>query len=137
LARSRIDEQGRYKRSKQRERILALLRKTDSHPPADWIYERTKDEFPTLSMGTVYRNLRILEEQGLVSKIEFGSTFDRFEARTDPHYHFVCETCGAIVDLAMPVDDELNERVRRQTGYRPQRHRIQFYGVCQDCAGGS
>lgn len=86
-------------------------------------------------MGTVYRNLRILEEQGLVSKIDFGSTFDRFEARTDPHYHFVCENCGAIVDLTMPVDHELDKRVAKTTGYRPRHHRIQFFGLCEECAG--
>jgi Fur family peroxide stress response transcriptional regulator len=87
-------------------------------------------------MGTVYRNLSILIDQGLATKIDFGSTFDRFEANTEAHYHFVCESCGAIIDLDLPVDDELNDLVRRSTPFRVRRHRIEFYGVCDSCAGG-
>jgi Fur family peroxide stress response transcriptional regulator len=128
-----IDNQGRYKRSRQRERILELLQSTGRHPTADWVYERLKEEFPNLSMGTVYRNLNILVAQGLLRKIDFGSTFDRFDANTRPHYHFVCERCGSIIDLDLRVDPELNERVRRTTPFEVRRHRIEFYGICERC----
>ncbi len=84
-------------------------------------------------MGTVYRNLQVLIEQGLAAKIDFGSTFDRFEAKVAPHYHFVCEGCGAIVDLDIPVDDALNERVREATSFAVRRHRIEFFGICDRC----
>jgi Fur family transcriptional regulator, peroxide stress response regulator len=123
----------RYKRSRQRERILELLQSTGHHPTADWIYQRLKDEFPSLSMGTVYRNLSVLAEQGLISRIDFGSTFDRFDANTARHYHFVCERCGAIVDLELPVDDSLNDRVSSATPFTALRHRIEFYGICDRC----
>ncbi len=66
------------RQSKQRNRILELLRSTEIHPTADWLYNQLKSEFPKLSLGTVYRNLSILEGQSLVKKIHFGSTFDRF-----------------------------------------------------------
>lgn len=122
-----------YKRSRQRERILEILRETDVHPTADWIYQRLKDEFPNLSMGTVYRNLQVLMEQGLATKIDFGSTFDRYEAKVMPHYHFVCDECGAIVDLEMPVDHELNDRARAATSFAVRRHRIEFFGICDRC----
>ena len=122
-----------YRRSRQRERILELLRSTGRHPSADWIYERMKGEFPNLSMGTVYRNLNILMDQGLIKKIDFGSTFDRFDAKTGPHYHFICERCGSVIDLEMPVDDSLDERVSRATPYAVRRHRIEFYGICDRC----
>ena len=128
-----IEASGRYRRSRQRERILELLQTTGSHPSADWIYDRLKEEFPNLSMGTVYRNLGILIEQGLVKKIDFGSTFDRFDANVGPHYHFVCERCGSIADLELPVDDALNERVTRNTGFEARRHRIEFFGLCERC----
>lgn len=104
------------------------------HPTAAWIYERLKKEIPDLSMGTVYRNLNILIEQGLVRKIDFGSTFDRFDANIDPHYHFVCEKCGAITDLDLPIDASLNEWVNAKTQFRAKRHRIEFYGLCNRCA---
>ena len=126
--------EGKYKRSRQRERLLDLLSGTGTHPTAGWLYDRMKKEFPDLSMGTVYRNLNILNEQGLVRKIDFGSTFDRFEAKTVPHYHFICERCGSVSDLPLPVDEKLNERVSTSTGFKARRHRIEFYGVCDRCA---
>jgi len=123
-----------YKRSRQRERILELLRGTGIHPTASWLYDRLKSEFPDLSLGTIYRNLNILIEQGLIRKIDFGSTFDRYDANTRPHYHFICERCGSISDLKIPIDDELNKRVELDTRYKAKRHRIEFYGLCDKCA---
>jgi Fur family peroxide stress response transcriptional regulator len=123
----------KYKRSRQRERILNLLQNTGAHPTASWVYDELKGEFPDLSMGTVYRNLNILVEQGLVRKIDFGSTFDRYDANTVPHYHFICERCGSITDLELPVDEELNEKVMSTTDFIAKRHRIEFYGTCDKC----
>ena len=87
-------------------------------------------------MGTVYRNLNILIEQGLINKIEFGSTFDRYDANIEPHYHFICERCGSIKDLPMPIDNELNEKLERETGLKAKKHRIEYYGLCDKCSTG-
>jgi len=119
--------------SRQRERLLALLQETEIHPTADWLYVRLKPEFPHLSLGTVYRNLTILAEQGLVKKIHSGSTFDRFEARVMPHYHLICKRCDAIQDLEMPLLIEINARASRMTDFQIQEHRIDFYGLCSSC----
>jgi Fur family peroxide stress response transcriptional regulator len=126
-----------YRRSRQRERILELLRSTDAHPTANWIYSKLRKDFPDLSMGTVYRNIGILIQQGLINKIDFGSTFDRFDANIAPHYHFICEQCNAIIDLDLPVDDTLNARVPRSTHFEVRRHEIEFFGLCAQCAGKS
>ena len=112
-----------------------MLQRTGKHPTADWLYDQLKGEFPNLSMGTVYRNLNILIEQGVIKKIDFGSTFDRFDANTGAHYHFVCERCGSIIDLELPVDEALNERVNRGTNFHANRHRIEFFGLCDRCQG--
>ncbi|MEW5785156.1 MAG: transcriptional repressor [Bacillota bacterium] len=125
----------KYKKSKQRERMLVLLRNTDIHPTADWLYDQLKREFKDLSMGTVYRNLNILVEQGLVLKLDFGSTFDRFDGNVLPHYHFICEGCGAVLDLPLPVDEALNRKVKEMTNYQVKRHRTEFYGRCDRCVG--
>lgn len=125
--------QTKYKRSRQRDRILELLRSTAKHPTASWIYDHLKKEFPDLSLGTVYRNLNILIEQDLIRKIDFGSTFDRYDANTSPHYHFICERCGSIIDLKLSIEDELNTRVDLNTNYKTKRHRIEFYGLCDKC----
>ncbi len=123
------------RKSRQREKILTLLRSTGSHPTANWLYAKMRREFPDLSMGTVYRNIGILIQQGLVNRMDFGSTFDRFDANTVPHYHFICEKCGSISDLDIAVDDALNTRVEKTTEFQVRRHEIEFYGLCAKCAG--
>ena len=127
-------KQTTYRRSRQRERILALLRSTDSHPTANWLYGRLRREFPDLSLGTVYRNLGILIQQSLISRIPFGSTFDRLDANIEPHYHFICETCDSIIDLDIPPDRGLNAWPDKSLGFKVRRHEIEFYGLCPKCA---
>ena len=121
--------------SKQRERILELLQNTGIHPTARWIYEQLQKEFPTLSMGNVYRNISILVAQGLVKRVDFGSAFDRLDANTSRHYHFICETCGSITDLHIPYDASLDEKVNANTHFKTRRHKIEFYGTCEKCLG--
>ncbi len=123
----------RYKRSKQRERILQLLKETDTHPTADWIYNHLKKEYPKLSLGNVYRNLNILVEQGLIRELNFGSTFDRYDAVTEKHYHFICQICGNIFDLLIPYDDSADRAAEAITGGKVFFHRKEFYGICKDC----
>jgi Fur family transcriptional regulator, peroxide stress response regulator len=122
-----------FRQSRQRTRILELLRSTSIHPTADWLYEQLKKEFPKLSLGTIYRNLSVLTAQGLVKKIHFGSTFDRFEAEKAPHYHLICETCGTILDFNMAVYDEMNKKAKKLTKFDIRYHRIDFYGTCTKC----
>jgi len=122
-----------FRQSKQRNRILELLRSTESHPTADWLYEQLKNEFPRLSLGTVYRNLSTLIEQELVKKIHFGSTYDRFEANIRPHYHLVCKSCSKILDFEMPIYKNLNEHAKRLTSFNIHHHKIEFFGLCEEC----
>ena len=123
----------RTRRSRQRDRILEVLRQTRSHPTAKWLFDRVRKQFPSLSLGTVYRNLGILAKQGLVSRLDFGSGFDRFEATTLPHHHFVCESCGQVTDLDLPVDHSLTQKLQKATGYAATRHEIRLYGLCEKC----
>lgn len=121
------------RRSQQRERLLELLSSTDRHPTADWIYGKLKKEFPKLSLGTVYRNLSQLVEQGEAKKIHFGSTFDRFEAKIAPHYHLICEKCKQIIDIEMPIYKEINNKAKNISGFKVNYHKIDFFGICLNC----
>ncbi len=129
-----MNNKHKYKRSRQRERILGILRNTDTHPTASWIYDELKREFSNLSMGTVYRNINILLDQNLVQKIEAGSSFDRFDANTDQHYHFMCRVCGSVDDLPLEVLSGLDKKVTSSTNYLVEAHRLDFYGVCPSCS---
>ncbi|MDQ1327715.1 MAG: Fur family transcriptional regulator, peroxide stress response regulator [Candidatus Poribacteria bacterium] len=128
-----MDKKRIYRRSKQRQRILELLESTGNHPTATWVYDQLRKEYPSLSMGNVYRNLNILVEQGLVKSLDFGSTFDRFDANVTPHYHFICENCGSVIDLEIPIENELNEKVNKATDFSVRYHKMQFYGLCNKC----
>lgn len=93
-----------------------------------------REDFPKVSLGTVYRNLAVLEDQGAVRKLSFRSKIVRFDARTNDHYHFLCERCGRVYDLDLEVDYGLNELVERETGHHADHHQLAFYGVCERCA---
>ena len=114
--------------------MLDLLRSTEAHPTANWLYGKLHKEFPSLSMGTVYRNIGILIQQGLINRIAFGSTFDHLDANMKPHYHFICERCKSITDLEVPPDESLNALPDTSLGFKVSRHEVEFYGLCPKCS---
>ena len=121
------------RKSKQKEAILKAVKNTYSHPTADWVYEQVKQEMPHISLGTIYRDLRLLREEGKISEINLADTTSRFDGNTQNHYHFRCERCGRIFDVDEPVDKEIEMRVARRTGFLISNHRLEFYGLCLGC----
>ena len=121
------------KRTKQKEAILQVLRSTTSHPTAEWVYDEVRKEIPNVSLGTVYRNLRLLAERGEISELAFNGGPSRFDSRTDAHCHFVCEKCGQVFDVDEPVHDELSESVASKTGFQVSYYRLEFSGICKKC----
>ena len=120
--------------TRQRQRILEVLRGSKSHPTADWIYGQVKCEFPKLSLGTVYRNLKLLKENGEIRELDFGSTFSRFDGVCEDHYHFVCRKCGRVFDVNMTVEANLNKKAEKATHFNVECHRLEFYGLCKGCS---
>ena len=124
----------RYHRSSQRDAIFELVKESPSHPTAEEIFARLKHRQPRLSLGTVYRNLHILADKGVIREIHFGSGRDRFDGCTEPHYHLVCKHCGQIEDLLMPVQEGLEREARRRAGgFTVVSHAVEFYGLCAVC----
>lgn len=121
------------KRSRQREEILAVLRSTKEHPTAAILHAAARKRIPRLSLGTVYRNLEVLEEMGLVLHIRNGNSQDRFDGDVSPHYHFVCDSCGAVLDVRIPYRPELDEAASKE-GFRIRGHRLDFHGTCPACS---
>lgn len=121
------------KKSDLRERILELLRSTQDHPTAAWVFDKLRSEFPRVAVGTVYRNLNILVSEGYVKSISFNEPIERYDGNLSEHYHFICERCGSIRDLKFPPLKSLENRVKKQEGVEVSHHRIDFYGICADC----
>ena len=117
----------------QRRLILTVVQSTDCHPTAEWVHAAVRRRLPRLSLATVYRNLRLLARQGLLTEIQTGPSI-RFDARVHRHHHFTCSACGRIFDLDEPVDARLEARVAARTGFRVSHHRIEFFGLCGGCA---
>lgn len=120
--------------SRQRELIYEQVKKHPVHPTADEVYSALKKDCPSLSLGTVYRNLNLLSKSGMLTKIHIGGDKERFDGRTDAHCHFFCEICGRVFD----VDDEsvsgIEERVLKRYGHSVCEMEINLRGTCRDCS---
>jgi len=121
------------RKSKQKEAILRLVKGMTSHPTADCVYEEVRREIPNISLGTVYRNLKLLQQEGKILELDLAGTISRFDGNVQDHYHFRCEQCGRIFDVDEPVDVESNDRVSRKMGFMVSYHRLEFRGLCKDC----
>ena len=118
--------------SRKRDAILNCIRQSRVHPSAEWIYAQLKPEHPDLSLGTVYRNLALFRESGEVVCVATVRGADRLDACTEPHAHFICEQCGAVLDVDVPQDD-LRSDLETRYGVRVQRSELLFRGVCSAC----
>lgn len=117
----------------QRHAILEHLVNTLSHPTADEIYKALEGKFPNMSVATVYNNLRVFKDTGLVKELTYGDASSRFDYVTSDHYHIICEDCGKIVDFFYPGLDEVETLAEHVTGFKVGNHRMEVYGSCPDC----
>ena len=119
--------------SKQRELIYQCLLASREHPTAEMLYQQLKPENPSLSLGTVYRNLNLLAEQGIIIRMPFP--IERYDAYTEPHPHSRCRVCGSVYDLeGVDYDRDLDEKAVVLSGHQVERHDLVFTGVCTHCA---
>ncbi len=121
------------KYSKQREAIKDFLTGNTSHPTADAIYSSIREEFPNVSLGTVYRNLNMLVESGDIRKITFTQGPDHFDYDTTPHYHFICRGCGKIFDIPADIEKVINSAAESKAPGYIESHDLVYYGICKDC----
>lgn len=121
------------KYSKQRELTLNTVINNRIHPTAEEIYLILKNEQPNISLGTVYRNLNILAETGLIRKINIPNAKDRFDATLSEHYHVICEKCSKVFDVDMPLKEEVRTEVLKQTGVNVTKHELVINGICKNC----
>lgn len=119
------------KHSKKRDAILECVRSTKTHPSAEWVYAQLKPTIPDLSLGTVYRNLALFKQEGIIGSMGVVAGMERFEGNTRPHAHFVCSHCSAVIDVdSVDPPDELCKKV---TCGSVQECVLTFTGVCNQC----
>ena len=121
------------KKSRQREAILQCVLSHHDHPTADTIYMEVRENFPNISLGTVYRNLSLLTKIGKIKKISCEDRTDRFDGLARPHSHFICDSCGCLLDLPYYPDASLYGQLNENFDGKITECSIVFRGVCKDC----
>ena len=125
--------------TRQRQAIVEVVRALDDHPTAEHVFFEVRKRLPTISLGTVYRNLNLLAEQGIIAEFSMSENARRYDGNTGRHSHIICTVCGAIRDIWPP--DGPTERIvafaEAATGYCVERHHVELFGVCPDCREGT
>ena len=122
------------KHFRKRDAILEYLRSTTAHPSAETIYTDLKAQIPDLAMGTVYRNLTLFKEQGLVMSVATVKGVERFDGNVNPHVHFICEDCDSVIDLMeMEIPTALTQAAESASGGQVKECQLCFTGKCRCC----
>lgn len=132
-----MEKSGTSKASLQRRLVLQILESSHGHPTAQTVFEQARRRMPSISLATVYRNLRFLVGQGTLIENKIGNKPSRFETRKQRHYHVCCVECGSLEDLVLPYQSALDKRVEQMVRYRLREHHMEFFGVCPRCQGRS
>ena len=122
------------KHSRKRDAILACVRGTDCHPTAEWVFSRLKPEIPDLSLGTVYRNLAMFREEGIIQSLGTINGLERFDGCIEPHCHLYCRSCGGVVDVeGLALPDTVCEEAAETVGGDVDGWNLLFTGLCGQC----
>lgn len=125
-----------YKRknySSKRIAILNTIRSTNCHPSAKWVYNQLKEQYPDLSLGTVYRNIALFKDEGLINSVATVNGEERIDGITAPHAHFVCTKCGNVYDIFNQQLTALDD-VLCGEGFEIESKSITYYGKCNKCS---
>ncbi len=121
------------KYSRQRQMIYNFLMTRKDHPTADVVYKNVRQEYPNISLGTVYRNLTLLADRGEILRIQVGDGVDHFDADTSRHCHFFCSDCGGVTDMQLDCVEDMFTRAQQKCSGKIESQSICFYGTCRKC----
>ncbi|MDZ7695919.1 MAG: transcriptional repressor [Deltaproteobacteria bacterium] len=123
-----------YKITPQRLAIVKILARSDGHPSVETIHDRIKQDFPTMSLATVYKNVELIKSVGEVLELGFPNGSNRYDGnKPAPHPHVICIKCKKIVDPDLDSLDELEKEVAMETRFKILSHRLDFFGICSNC----
>ena len=122
------------KQFRKRNAILECLRNTHAHPSAEALFQMLQKEHPDISLATVYRNLTLFKNQGLIQSLGTVNGIERFDGNTQPHVHFICGSCDSVLDLPeLDPPESLRSAAAKATGGEVTGCQLIFTGTCQDC----
>lgn len=119
--------------SSKRNAIYNAVCSTDTHPSARWVYEKLKPDYPDLSLGTVYRNISLFKEEGMVNVVCCVNGEERIDATTSMHPHFVCNKCGRVIDVKENSQTAADSNLLALKGFTVESKLVIYYGECPEC----
>ena len=123
-----------HKMTPQRLAIVKILAKSEGHPSVEHIHAQIREDFPTMSLATVYRNILLIKSLGEVLELGFPDGSNRYDGNKPyPHPHLICMECKKIVDPDLDSLDEMKKEVARENNFKILNHRLDFFGICSDC----
>lgn len=118
----------------QRLALAKILARSEGHPSVEKIYEQLQDQFPTMSLATVYRNVMLIKSLGEVLELGFADGSNRYDGNKPyPHPHVICIKCGKVIDPDLSSLKDMTGEVADETGFKILNHRLDFFGICPEC----
>lgn len=130
---TQVFREKKLKLTPQRIAVYNYLKSTKEHPSAETIHKSLMENYPTMSLATVYKTLKVLVDVGLVQELNVGEGNFRYDGMTDPHPHIHCICCSKVDDLEGLTFSELNQSAKNNTNYDILSNKVYFYGVCPEC----
>ena len=132
-----LKEKG-YKLTPQRRAVLNIIvDKKGQHLNTEEIYDLVKTQCPDIGLATVYRTLQILDEMGLILKMNLDDGCSRYEFNSHQedhqHHHLICQNCGAIIEVGEDLLDNLEEEINKKYQFTILDHNVKFFGLCAKC----
>jgi len=128
-----VDRKLNRRSTEQRELIREILEHADKHLDADEIYQQARQRLPSISLSTVYRNLKLFKETGLVEEHQFGSRRYYEPAPQVKHHHLVCLGCGRVFKFECPSTERLKSKITREEGFKVTDAEVRLAGYCPEC----
>ncbi len=117
----------------QRQVVLSAVKDLRNHPTSEEVYSYIKPKFPSISLGTVYRNLNMLSETNEIRKISANDNAVRFDIVLEDHHHFQCKECGSLLDVFMDYDYNINDGLEKKHHFKIDSCDVLLSGICEDC----
>ena len=119
----------------QRLAIYSFLLGSKAHPDCEEIYSNLKDDFPTMSLATVYKTVATLKSSGLLQEISLGNGVSHYDADTSFHTHLICEGCNRIYDSQTTLSINGLDNIETDSDFSVEHYQVLLYGKCKGCKG--
>src|SRR5690242_11208849 len=119
--------------TKQRQAVLQVIREAETHLTANEVFDSARHLLPGISFATVYNSLRYLKQEGLIGEVRFGTDAARYDRTLARHDHAVCSGCGKLIDIDLPIPDDLLKKGERLSKFKAESIEVVLRGRCPEC----